>query len=91
MKTAYELAMERLEAASGPTRKLNDEEKSALAEIDSKYDAQIAAFKFDYEARIAAATTRESYLALKEEMAKEINSAEERRTQAKNAIWGTDD
>lgn len=91
MKTAYELAMERLEAASGPTRKLNEEEKSALAEIDSKYDAQIAAFKFDYEAQIAAATTRESYMALKEEMAKEINSAEERRTQAKNAIWGTDD
>ena len=90
MKTAYELAMERLEAASGPTRKLNEEEKSALAEIDSKYDAQIAALRFDYEAQIASATTRESYEALKEEMARDINSAEERRTHAKDAIWGTD-
>jgi hypothetical protein len=90
MKTAYELAMERLEAASGPTRKLNDEEKSALAEIDSKYDAQIASLRFDFEAQIASATTRESYLALKEEMAREINAAEERRTHAKDAIWGAD-
>lgn len=90
MKTAYELAMERLEAASGPTRKLNKDEKAALAEIDSKYDAQIAAFRFDYEAQIAAATTHESYFALKEEMAREINAAEDRRTQAKDAIWGSD-
>ena len=90
MKTAYELAMERLEAASGPTRKLNEDEKAALAEIDSKYDAQIAALRFDYEAQIAAATTHESYFALKEEMAREINAAEDRRTQAKDAIWGSD-
>lgn len=90
MKTAYELAMERLEATSGPTRKLNEEERAALAEIDSKYDAQIAALRFDYEAQIASATTRESYAALKDEMAREINAAEDRRTQAKDVIWGTD-
>lgn len=90
MKTAYELAMERLEAASGPTRKLSDEERSALAEIDSKYDAQIAALRFDFEARIASATSREEYLALKEEMARELSATEDRRTHAKDAIWGAD-
>ena len=90
MKSAYELAMERLEAASGPTRKLNDDEKSALAEIDSKYDAQVASLRFEFEAQIATATTRESYLALKEEMAREINAAEARRNLAKDAIWGAD-
>jgi hypothetical protein len=90
MKTAYELAMERLEAASGPTRKLSEDEKAALAEIDSKYDAQIAALRFDFEARIAAATTHEAYFALKEEMARDISAAEDRRAQAKDAIWGAD-
>lgn len=90
MKTAYELAMERLEAASGPTRKLSDEERAALSEIDSKYDAQIAGMRIDYEARIAAATSREEWLALKAEMAHELQAAEDRRTQAKDAIWGAD-
>ena len=41
MKSAYELAMERLNKTS-PTVKLNDKQKKELAEIDSKYAAKIA-------------------------------------------------
>jgi hypothetical protein len=41
MKSSYELAMERLNK-TGPTRKLTDEQKKQLAEIDSKYAAKIA-------------------------------------------------
>jgi len=41
MKSAYELAMERLEK-SAPTVKLNDEQKAQIAEIDSSYKAKIA-------------------------------------------------
>ncbi|MDB6022506.1 MAG: hypothetical protein JWQ04_2363 [Pedosphaera sp.] len=41
MKSAYELAMERLSKAS-PTVKLTDKQKQELAEIDSKYAAKIA-------------------------------------------------
>lgn len=87
MKTAYELALERLEAASGPTRKLSEDERAALAEIDSRYDAQLAGTRIDYEARIAAADSRETWLALKAEFARELQAIEERRTQAKDAIW----
>jgi hypothetical protein len=46
--------------------------------------------RFDFEARIAAATTHEAYFALKEEMARDISAAEDRRAQAKDAIWGAD-
>lgn len=41
MKSAYELAMERLEK-SAPTIVLNDEQKQQIAEIDSTYKARIA-------------------------------------------------
>ena len=41
MKSAYELAMERLEKQS-PTPKLTDEQRQALAEIDNVYKAKIA-------------------------------------------------
>ena len=41
MKSAYELAMERLEKQS-PAAKLTDEQRAALAEIDQTYKAKIA-------------------------------------------------
>jgi hypothetical protein len=41
MKSAYELAMERL-AKTQPTVKLTDAQRSELAELDSKYSAKIA-------------------------------------------------
>ena len=41
MKTAYELAMERLDK-SGPVAKTTDAQKKQLAELDSKYAAKIA-------------------------------------------------
>ena len=41
MKSAYELAMERLEKQA-PVAKVSDEQRQALAEIDQTYKAKIA-------------------------------------------------
>ena len=41
MKSAYELAMEKLQKAS-PSLSLSEEQKKELAEIDSKYRAKVA-------------------------------------------------
>ena len=41
MKSAYELAMERLEQQS-PSSKITDDQRSQLAEIDSLYKSKIA-------------------------------------------------
>jgi hypothetical protein len=41
MKSAYELAMERLQKAS-PSLSLTEEQKKELAKLDSKYQAKIA-------------------------------------------------
>ena len=54
MKTAYELAMERLNKAS-PTLKLTHTQKKALAELDSKYAARIAERELALKDQISAA------------------------------------
>jgi hypothetical protein len=41
MKSAYELAMERLNKTK-PLAKISDEQKKELAELDSKYSAKLA-------------------------------------------------
>ena len=41
MKSAYELAMERLEK-SAPTQKLTEDQKTRIAEVNSLYGSKIA-------------------------------------------------
>lgn len=52
MKSAYELAMERLNKTS-PTVKLSAEQKKELAELDSKYAAKIAEREISLKDQIA--------------------------------------
>ena len=54
MKSAYELAMERLEKTT-PTAKVTDEQREALAEIDSSYKAKIAEREVFLQSQLAKA------------------------------------
>jgi hypothetical protein len=56
MKSAYELAMERLER-DAPSVKLNDEQKNQIAEIDSTYKARIAEKELFLKEKMRAAET----------------------------------
>ncbi|MGC1482080.1 MAG: hypothetical protein WA771_16395 [Chthoniobacterales bacterium] len=55
MKSAYEIAMSRLEA-SEPTTKLTDEQRTEIAEIDNLYRAKVAERRVFLEGEIAKAT-----------------------------------
>lgn len=55
MKSAYELAMERLNKTS-PTAKLSAEQKRQIAEWDSRYKAKIAEREIALQEQIAAAS-----------------------------------
>ena len=57
MKTAYELAMERLGKTS-PTVKLSDEQKQEIAELESKYTAKIAERELFLKGEIVKAIDR---------------------------------
>ena len=54
MKTAYELAMERLNKSS-PTIKLTPEQKKEIGELESKYAAKIAERELFIKGEIAKA------------------------------------
>ncbi len=74
MKSAYELAMERLAKAS-PTLVLTDEQKTQLAEIDSTYKAKIAEkelFLRDEIRKAEAAENFEEVEKLEKQLASEI-------------------
>lgn len=61
MKSAYELAMERLAAKEGPVQKLTPEQKAQLAEIDSLYKAKIAERETFLTSKIQEAKSTSSF------------------------------
>ena len=79
MKTAYELAMERL-TSKEPTRKLTNSQKMALAEIDSTYRAKIAERETFLGAKIARARAggaHEEAVILQDELARDLRGIRE--------------
>jgi hypothetical protein len=60
MKTAYELAMERLSKAE-PSVRLTAKQRAALAELDSKHAADLAAREIHLHAQAAKARTEGDY------------------------------
>lgn len=65
MKSAYELAMERLNK-SAPITKLTDAQKKELAEIDSRYSAKIAEREIFLKDEIAKAMQKGDYEAIEQ-------------------------
>jgi len=73
MKTAYELAMERLDKTS-PGIKLNDRQKKELAELDSQYAAKVAGREIALNgeiSRLKAAGEFEKAAAMEEQLVNE--------------------
>jgi hypothetical protein len=84
MKTAYELAMERLNK-NAPSVKLSDAQKKELAELDSKYAAKIAGREIALNAEIAQAggdfakeeTLRQQLIAERKKLQAELEDKKE--------------
>lgn len=78
MKSAYELAMERLNKQS-PQVKLTAEQKKELADLDSRYAAKIAEREIQFNAEIAKAEMAGDYEAA--EQARQQLAAERKKLQ----------
>jgi hypothetical protein len=79
MKSAYELAMERLDKES-PIAKLNEAQKADIAEIDSTYKARIAereVFLRDQIAKAQFGGKDEEVTALEQELARDLRRLRE--------------
>lgn len=87
MKSAYELAMERLNKQS-PTIKLTDKQKAQLAEIDSKFNAKIAERELTLGGEIDRARETGDYdaiAALDQQLTDDKNKLEAERESQKEA------
>ncbi len=88
MKSAYELAMERL-AATEPAVELTDDQKQRIADVEAKCRADIAAKELLLRGEMEksrAAGEADQVTQLQRQLADEIRRFEERRDREKNAI-----
>ena len=79
MKSAYELAMERLQKAS-PSLSLTDEQKKELAELGSKYRAKIAEKELFLKDQIRKAQTEgkaDNIASLQKQLTSEVRRLQE--------------
>jgi hypothetical protein len=88
MKTAYELAMERLNKAS-PAVKLTAAQKGQLAELDSKYAAKIAEREIASQSELNAAQAAGDPAAVdrvREQLARERKALQQELEEKKEAV-----
>jgi hypothetical protein len=89
MKSAYELAMERLQAAEPAAGKLTVTQKKQLAELDQRYQAKLAEREIFLRQQIAAAQTAgqaKELEQLREQLRRERTRLEEEREDEKNKV-----
>lgn len=72
MKSAYELAMERLNKKS-PVAQVTDAQRKAMAELDSVYAAKIAEREIFLKGELAKAASNGDYTAM-QELDKQLSS-----------------
>ena len=84
MKSAYELAMGRLEK-SAPSMTLSAKQKQAIAEVDSEVNAKLAEKKLLLEGELTKAAPEEKD-EIRRQLASEIRRLEEKREREKEKI-----
>jgi hypothetical protein len=90
MKSAYELAMERLEKQS-PTHQLTEAQKAAIAEIESSTKAKIAEQELFLKDKIAEAAAQGKYeeaAQLEQQLTREIRRFNESAEASKEKVRG---
>lgn len=90
MKSAYELAMERL-AAKEPVVQLSADQKQRISAIEAKCKADIAAKELLLQSELAktlATGARDEAAKIQGQLTDEIRRFEEKRERAKDAVRG---
>lgn len=90
MKTAYELAMERLSKGS-PTVQLSARQKEEMAELESKYAAKIAERELFLQGEMAKAQERgdaEAYESMQKQLVNDRRSLKAELEEKKERVRG---
>jgi hypothetical protein len=89
MKSAYELAMERLAKSEGASRSLTAEQKQRLAEIDRVYQGKIAEREIFLRQQLDAALAKQEFDEadkMRQQIAREKARLEEEREDEKERV-----
>ena len=89
MKSAYELAMERLQESDPDKQQVTDEMRKALAAVDEKFDAKVAERKIFLTQKLATATANQDLQEvelIQKQISNEKARIEEERETAKDKI-----
>ena len=89
MKTAYELAMERL-SKSSPTTKLTEQQKKEIAELESIYKAKVADREIFVKGEIAKAVDKgdgEAIEQLEKQLVSDRKSLQGELEEKKAKVW----
>ena len=89
MKTAYELAMERL-SKSSPTTKLTEQQKKEIAELESIYKAKIADREIFVKGEIAKAVDKgdgEAIEQLEKQLVSDRKTLQAELEEKKEKVW----
>ena len=76
MKSAYELAMERLQQQA-PTSKLTAAQKEKISELDALYKAKRAEKELFLKGELAKAKDAETYQQISQQLARELKRLED--------------
>jgi len=89
MKSAYELAMERLEKKS-PAPKLTDAQKEKISELTSLYEAKLAERETFLQSLIASAQSKGDFAEvdeLRRQLARDLQTLRDELDAKKNKVW----
>ena len=89
MKSAYELAMERL-AKTEPAQKLSEAQKAELAEISNRYEAKIAERQTFLQGKLQAAEASGDMKEVEElslQLRRDLSVLREELEAKKKAVW----
>ncbi len=89
IKSAYELAMERMGKSGAPTTRLSEEQKKQIAELDNRYRAKIAEAELRLKPRIDAAAqagNEEEADKLRAQLSRELQSLREELESKKEQV-----
>ncbi len=89
MKSAYELAMERLQESDPDKKPVTDEMRKALADVDEKFDAKIAERKIFLTQKLSTASANQDLQEvelIEKQISNEKARLEEEREEAKEKI-----
>ena len=87
MKSAYELALER---SGGGLKKISEEKKAVISEIDKKYKAKIAGAELAWQDKISKTDDMLKQEEFKKEMLHEIASIRLKCEQEKEKVRNAD-